>query len=123
MMGMPSETAADMQTTAVFIKKFMRNHPYNMFNINPFTPLPNTGIWDTALAQGAVRQGIPWNEFGFSLTSFDTRSYTLNPQIGNKEISHQIKKLFSFRRRIFYKNLLFKNPLQFLRALLQKLLP
>jgi radical SAM superfamily enzyme YgiQ (UPF0313 family) len=99
MMGAPDETYTEMLETGEFIRRFFKSHRFNMFNINPVTPLPQTKIWHEAKARGVVNDALPWEQFDFSLAAYRRRTYDLCAQVPRETIIKIIEDLFWLRRR------------------------
>ncbi len=119
MIGAPDETLEEVKETEVFLKKFLKNHPRNTFNLNPLTPLPKTKVWDDCIKDGLIKEDIPWEEFDFSLEELKKRSYHICENISPKELIDTFERLYKLRRNRYYINLLKTNPYRFTTEILK----
>jgi len=112
LMGLPGETKEDMEETL----KIMKRVKADLFDVNSFTPLPGTSLYD-AMSEEA-KKSIDWRKV--SLKSFDSyfsesvsqddfrkyisRAYEIANRVRRKTIFRfAVKMFFSFVARMFKK--------------------
>lgn len=122
MVGAPDETIDEIEKTVSFVKKFLKNHPYNTINVNPVTPLPNSELWKECRKNGLLSHNIPWEEYSFELSSFKNRGYNICKNASKEMIYKTIRQLYKIRRNYMYITLLKRHPVLFIREIFSAVL-
>jgi anaerobic magnesium-protoporphyrin IX monomethyl ester cyclase len=98
--GAPDETAAEMMDTYRFIKR----SSIAFFDINIFSPLPGTPVWDMAIKKGLVSNTkMKWNRLNYKFIDDPARAITLSETLTHAQLSKIHAK---FQRLRFWKSLI-----------------
>ena len=96
--GVPGETHEDLRHTYEFIRKSW----LDFVNINVFTPLPGTPVWEQAKKQRIVKDEMDWSCVNFKFTKDENRSIHMADQFTHQELYRVYRK---FKRLSNYRNL------------------
>jgi len=81
--GAPDETEAEMQETYEFI----RRSPIDFFDVNIFSPLPNTEVWELARRQGLLTdRGMDWSRLNFKFIGNKRRAIHLSEKLSHEQL-------------------------------------
>ena len=97
--GAPQETKEDILKTFDFIK----HSKLDGFDMNIFTPLPGTPVWDYAKSRGLVNDSMEWKKLNTIAEDFDN-AIILSEKLSKEEL-HELFKMFQkekSRRNMLY---------------------
>lgn len=93
--GSPDETESDMQETYEFIRK----SPIDLFDVNIFSPLPNTPVWDLAQQRGLVNdRKMDWSRLNYKFVQDKEHAIDLSERLTHAQLE-QINARFQRLRR------------------------
>jgi len=93
--GAPDETEAEMLETY----KFIRKSPIDFFDVNVFSPLPNTPVWDLAQQRGLVNdKGMDWSRLNYKFVRDKQRAIHLSERLTHGQLE-QVNARFERLRR------------------------
>jgi radical SAM superfamily enzyme YgiQ (UPF0313 family) len=84
--GCPEETEADIMETYQFIKRSR----VDVFDVNIFTPLPGTLVWEMAMAKQLISTDMDWNRVNFKFNWDKKTAIVLSEKLSHS----QLKRLF-----------------------------
>ena len=93
--GSPDETEAEMQQTYEFI----RRSPIDLFDVNIFSPLPNTPVWDLAQQRGLVNdKAMDWSRLNYKFVQNKERAIHLSQRMTHEQLEHVNARFQRLRR-------------------------
>ncbi len=93
--GSPDETEAEMQQTYEFI----RTLPIDLFDVNIFSPLPNTPVWDLAQQRGLVNDKVmDWSRLNYKFVQNKERAIDLSERLTHGQLEQMNARFQRLRR-------------------------
>jgi radical SAM superfamily enzyme YgiQ (UPF0313 family) len=97
--GVPEETEADISATYDFIRKTR----IDFFDIDLFTPLPATPVWEMAKRRGLVNDlEMDWRRLNFKFIPYASAAIILSNHLSFSQLKRHHRK---FRRLRFFRNI------------------
>jgi radical SAM superfamily enzyme YgiQ (UPF0313 family) len=97
--GAPDETEAEIMDTYRFIKR----SPIAFFDLDIFSPLPGTPVWDLAKSKGFVSDtDMSWDRLNYKFNDDPRTAITLSETLSHAQLAKLHRK---FRRLRFWKSL------------------
>lgn len=97
--GVPQETEEDLEATLTFIRKT----PIDFFDIDIFSPLPGTPVWELAKKRGLVDDlEMDWRRLNFKFIPHAPTAILLSNKLSFSQLKRYHKR---FRRLRFFRNL------------------
>ena len=92
--GAPDETLDEMMETYEFI----RHSPIDQFDINIFSPLPGTAVWELAKKNGLVDDvSMDWGRLNYKFISDERRTINLSQRLNHGQLKKMHKKFQHLR--------------------------
>jgi radical SAM superfamily enzyme YgiQ (UPF0313 family) len=93
--GAPDETEAEMMETYEFI----RRSPIDFFDINIFSPLPATPVWELARRRGLVDdQKMDWSRLNYKFINDERKAIHLSEHLTHAQLKRIHEKFQRLRR-------------------------
>lgn len=94
--GAPDETESEMMETY----RFIESSPIDFFDINIFSPLPNTPVWDLARRRELVNERtMDWSRLNYKFVDDGHRAIHLSEKMNHDQLKTIHKRFQSLRRR------------------------
>jgi radical SAM superfamily enzyme YgiQ (UPF0313 family) len=92
--GAPDETEKEIMDTYRFVKK----SPIAFFDLNIFSPLPGTPVWDIAKGKGLVSDtAMQWSRLNYKFMTDPSQAIILSEKLGHEQLSKLHKKFLRLR--------------------------
>ncbi len=92
--GAPDETKAEMLETYNFVRKA----PIDFFDVNIFSPLPNTPVWDLARKRGLVSEKhMDWSRLNYKFIRNSNRAIHLSEHLNHSQLRRMHAKFQRLR--------------------------
>ncbi len=94
--GAPDETESEMMETYRFIER----SPIDFFDINIFSPLPNTPVWELARRRQLVNERkMDWSRLNYKFVNDETRAIHLSERLNHRQLKTIHARFQRLRRR------------------------